>query len=538
MDRSGLRVLDDDHHHPDPGMDPSPDRPATAPTRARVASMGVLALLMVGTSWVVASWVSAWLVPPYLILMALLLLPSAGRPQGDPAEDEADADPADALEPALPVEGPDDRSAPKASPAPAEASDGPDGAAASPPTRGRRGKGKARRTKPVAEPVEATWIEVAPGKFIRSEAARSTAEAGPHGPVGVPVEVPATPQPQDSGEVDPLDRAEAPEPEEAPPGADAAPEAEVSSEESRLDKEPPAVALPAFDGVEGREDGPIGGVIASGSTDAWESGEGSETSRIVEGLPAADGNAPQAEGSFDEPEADRPDADSEATDDRAWAGAVGEGSEPVDTPAPDDLAPSLPPILQGPTDRKEGPTARAETPEPRPFDEVAGPAGWAEGPGVETSEAVDESGRLEDSERPVEAALTDVAPESADESMVFDEGDDPTETAVDETVLDDAGPSEDALDASGISPAEDPPAAGSDWWPRRLSPRARTRDGHDARASSNVSPPRRPVRSRGPSHRPPDPRRLTRRGAGRPRQIIRTFPPRSPPRRGIGRRRF
>ena len=128
--------------------------------------------------------------------------------------------------------------------------------------------------------------------------------------------------------------------------------------------------------------------------------------------------------------------------------------------------------------------------------------------------------------------------------MVFDEGDDPTETAVDETVLDDAGLSEDALDSLDRAPTDDllvsevlpDVPTGSDWWPRRLSPRARTRDGHDARAFSNVSPPRRPVRSRGPAHRPPDPRRLTRRGAVRPRQITRAFPPRSPPRGRIGRR--
>ena len=177
-------MRDDDHYHRDPEMDPSPDRPATARTRARMASMGVLALLMVGTSWVVASWVSAWLVPPYLILMALILLPSAGRPLGDPVGDEVDSDPEEASEPARPVEGSDDRSPPEASPASAG------GVRLSwmgrryvrPPPRGVAARGRRGRRGPSPSPSRRPGSKCRPGS-----------SSGPRRPVRRPRPVPTVP---------------------------------------------------------------------------------------------------------------------------------------------------------------------------------------------------------------------------------------------------------------------------------------------------------------------------------------------------------
>lgn len=443
---------DDDRNHPDTIEGPSTDRPASARTGWGVVSSAVLALLAAGTCWVVATWASAWLVPPYLILMAWILLPAAGHPQsGGPAG--TGPDPSDALGPAPSAEAPVDRPAPEATDAPAGVSVGADPAAESTLTKGRRGKGKARKGKAIAESREVTWVEVAPGKFVRVEAPRPSAEAGPHEFLGIPVEVPATPRTQSS-----------PEPAED--------------------------ALPSFEPIEGLGGDPAGRDVASGSPTDPGFIEAIETPEGFGGLPAADGIAPQAEEPFEEIEADWP---------------FGE--------------------------------FRAEPPGSEALDEAGGPPGWDAGERAETPEADDES-PPDDPEPTARPPLADMMPEDADESMAADEGDDPTETAVDETVLDDAGPLAGALEIIEIPPADDPttPDApqgipeGPAWWPRRLAPRAATRAGSDPRAPSNAVPPRRPVRSRGPSRRPPDPRRLTRRGARRARQITRTFPPRSPPR--------
>ncbi|WP_435011335.1 hypothetical protein P12x_002642 [Tundrisphaera lichenicola] len=540
----------DDQNHPELEGNPSLDRPATARIGARAFSSTVLALLMAGTSWVVASWVSAWLVPPYLILMALILLPSSGRPRGGPAEVGPDS--ADTLGPGLPVEDSAGRATPETSPASAEASVGTDRAADSPPTRGRRGKGRARKAKQAVEPIEATWIEVAPGKFVRSEGPRSSAEAGPHDPMGVPVEAPSTPQPPQADEANPLDRAEAPGSDEASPDVESARPAEALAEEpSFVGAEPAEDALPDSDPVGNPEGNPAGEVLASGSTATSEFAEGSESSGI-EGCPsAADGIAPQVEGASFETEAAHPEADFEAEVDRNWSESEVEGSEPGDAPAFEDLAPSPPiesidlaaeavdPSESAPSESsgfEEGPMVRARLPEPEVPIEAIDPTGSDEGEAAEVPEAI-ESSELPDPEPTDWTSLADVATEIVDESMESFEGEDPTEIAVDETVLDDAGTFDGPGDEPDETPAEallDPEAlpgvpGGSAWWPRRIAPRARTRDGHDRRATSNLPPHRRLVRSRGPAHRPPDPRRITRRGAGRPRQITRTFPPRSPP---------
>jgi hypothetical protein len=387
--------------------------------------MAVLALLMAGTSWAVASWVSVWLVPPYLILMALLLFPSAGRLHGDPAEAESAR--SNPLQPAMPGEDLDGaESAPDGS-ASAESSEGnSEPGAASSPTRARRGKGRAKKAKPVPEPAEATWIEVAPGKFVRVEASETSGQAGPHAPLGVPVEVPSTPQPWLAEEGNPI------------------------------------------------------GEVESESRAGLEVDETAGSPELSEGPSAADGNAPRAEGSLEELEAPGSGADFEADHDRAEADPSGESME-------DD----------------EG-----------------------------------ERSSLSNYPEPVESlALADVPSEEVDGWGETEDEADPTEITVDETDLDDAGPfnaephDHDLSEDADVSETEAFPASSecATWWPRRLAPRAGTRVGHPLRSTGRGRSPRRPIRSVEAARHPLDPRRLTRRGAGRPRQIIRTLPPRSPP---------
>jgi hypothetical protein len=467
-------VRNDQGTFPDRPEDPSPDRPATARSRAVGPSTVVLALLMAGTCWAVASWVSAWLVPPYLILMALLLFPSTGRPQGVPGE--ADRDASDPLRPAQPGEGLDDPDSPPDASAP---EDGSEQATSSSPVKGRRGKGRAKKARPVPGPTEATWVQVAPGKFVRVEAPQGQAEAGPHELVGVPVEVAATPQMPENDEGNALEEAEGRGPDEAPPGAELTPLSEASREEPDHLEETAEDAEPASEFVGGPEGEPIGGVESESST-AFEGDERAGSPGFNGGPSTADGNAPEAEGPYEDLEARWPAARLEAVDEWAEAGPVGEmsGVGGERSPSTEDLEPTGPP------------------------------------------------------------SLADVPPEEVDEWGETFHGPDPTETPVDETDLDDAGPFEDDphhLDA----PPTDADSPGTavppgtlpvpSWWPWRFVPRAGTRVGHPPREIDREATPRRPVRSTGSSRRPHDPRRLTRRGAGRPRQITRTFPPRSPP---------
>ena len=431
--------------------------------------MALLALLMAGTSGAVASWASIWLVPPYLILMALLLAPPAGRPQGDP--DGGGSESPDHLRPARPVGGLDDPEASEDGPASAGRPEGESGQGpASGPAKARRGKARGKKARqPVPGPTEATWVQVAPGKFVRVEASETSGQAGPHAPVGVPVEVPTTPRPPENGEAQPSESAN------GPPGG------------NDLAAEPLEDAGSApFDNVEGGPGGDPTGDVESESTATFEVDETAGSPGSVEGTPAADGNAPRAGDPFEGTEAGWPDVGSErAVDDRGWAGAEGEGSEPGEAPAEDP-----------------GPTAAP--------------------------------------------TLADVPPEDADEWGATLEGTDPTETPVDETDLDDAGPLELAPPEPGPSRDADAPetdafpgpSGGSDRRPGRLAPPAWTRVGHPPRALDRRATPRRPVRSPGPARRPTDPRRISRRGLGRSRQVIRTFPPRSPPRGRAGRGGF
>ena len=425
----------------------STDRPTPAYRGAGGLGMAMLALLTAGTSWAVASWVSVWLVPPYLILMALLLLPSMGRPQGEPAVEAEE--PSDSPGRARPGGKSDDPDLdPDASASAGASGDGSGADPSTDPPKGRRGKGRARKAKPLPELREATWVQVGPGKFVRVEVSESSDPAGPHTldeGEAVPVEVSSTPSESEPPE-DPADRAE--------------PLGEVESQSFRA---------PGDDG-------------------------GAEPFGNVDGPSTADGIAPQVDLPVVGPESAGPEAslhgapvdESEAEPEAEWSAVEG---DPL--PSADDSRPMGNPVLG--------------------------------------DVSVVEEEKEEDRE---------ATPGEAD----------PTETPVDETDFDDAGPPEDlAPPIADLPPAvdaDDPegdalpslPPKGSPSWPWRLSARTRTRVGTTPRATDRrEASRRRPERPVGPSRRTTGPRRPARRAAGRPRQITRTLPPRSPPGRQVGR---
>jgi ribonuclease E len=194
----------------------------------------VLALLMMATCWVVSSSLSVWLVPPYLILMALILFgPSARSSQGDRGaagepESHADLDPASPDRTGWETEPPSGDSDPAS---PSELDNGP----LAGPAKARRGKGRKRATRPAVEPTGATWIEVAPGKFVRVELSQTSAEAGPHESSRIPDDAtPRHPEPPPQPDLEAEGPAEVDATlEEAPateadhePNPDASPESE------------------------------------------------------------------------------------------------------------------------------------------------------------------------------------------------------------------------------------------------------------------------------------------------------------------------
>lgn len=459
---------------PNPSPAPSPDRPSSPRTRANWASTGLLALLMAGTSWAVASWAHPWLVLPYLMLMAWLLFPStsAGRRLGelDSEGSEASENPRSAW----PGGDSDDADSPSDGADSSGLED--DGSESEPggsskPARARRGKARARKGKPQAEPTEATWVQVAPGKFVRVEAAdEASGQAGPHSPVGIPVEVPTAPQPLEFEGGEPTGPAEGRAEVQAPQGAGA----DASPDATPEGLEPPEGP------IEDAEKGDPTGDVESGPETSLEASETAELPGYFEETSAADGNAPQMEEPSESPEAWTPEAPFEGT-------------------------------VEG--------RPRLES--------------------VEESEKVgDPSTYFEDPEPALTEALADVPPEDADGRRATLEGTDPTETPVDETDLDDAGPLELAPAESTPSEDADPPgkealprpSKGPSCWPWRLRPRAQTRVGQAMpRSTGRPPPPGRIVRSSRGARRPPDPRRLERRGLARPRQVNRPFPPRSPP---------
>ena len=137
---------------------------------------------MIGTTAAALSWcVSPWLAPPYLLAMGwLLLVPSRrddDRANGGCAIAGA-SDPgseAGGLAP-LPDELEDSDAAAGATTSP------PASGLETDPTRPRKGKGRGRgKAKLATDRPAATWIQVAPGKFVRVEAPAADGVPEPHG---------------------------------------------------------------------------------------------------------------------------------------------------------------------------------------------------------------------------------------------------------------------------------------------------------------------------------------------------------------------
>ena len=261
----------------------------------------MLALLIAGTSWAVASWVSAWLVPPYLILMALILSPSTpnstGRHQREPASEGLES--SDNLRPAS--TGREASTTPILDGWPGlvrelRKTTGRSRAPRRSPPRARRGKARAKKAKPLPELAEATWVQVAPGKFVRVEAADgSTGQAGPHSPVGVPVpRSPTTTTSGIRGKARTLRSGPKARPEdEATPAPESEARPEVPIEGLDPLEGPIEDAGPAFDPVEGPEGDPTG-AFESGPSIAYveENEDGESRGQLRANPPTADGNAP------------------------------------------------------------------------------------------------------------------------------------------------------------------------------------------------------------------------------------------------------
>jgi hypothetical protein len=179
---------------------PCPDSPGTAanalrsPKAARTLSVVALAVLVGLTSWAIAS-VSSGLVGVYASVMVLIFaLPRADRPEAAAVKSDDDrqrdrskrpGEPEvrrrvrrDSSDCAVPVDRtghdePDSENAPSAS-------------AATP----RRTRARARKVakpgvEPLPEPPVASWLQVGPGKFVRSDTqpAPTTVVPEPHSPI-------------------------------------------------------------------------------------------------------------------------------------------------------------------------------------------------------------------------------------------------------------------------------------------------------------------------------------------------------------------
>lgn len=140
-----------------------------------------LAFLVGVTSLAVGATTSYWLVPLYLLTMGWLLLgPSAGAASGSPVDrpvegsiSRPDLEPAGASRsgPETISESPQD--------APGSRIDEPAKPRGKARSRGGRGRAKAQAESPTTPPTIATWVQVAPGKFVRVEVpTTSTTEFG------------------------------------------------------------------------------------------------------------------------------------------------------------------------------------------------------------------------------------------------------------------------------------------------------------------------------------------------------------------------
>lgn len=152
-----------------------------APTLRSAALVALIAL----TSLAVGATTSPWLVPPYLVAMGwLLLTPAPSRPvEGEAPSTESPSSLAESSHP-----GPEEAPATLGPGVEAEAVPSP---AEPPRPRKSRARGKGKAKAKAATPAErppATWVQIAPGKFVRVE----QPPTAPVGEEGEPVAEPAT----------------------------------------------------------------------------------------------------------------------------------------------------------------------------------------------------------------------------------------------------------------------------------------------------------------------------------------------------------
>ncbi len=501
---------------PDPNLPGPPARDeAQSATPPRALASGIqrvkvpaLLILVGATCWVVADLASVWLVPPYLGAVVLILWPSpqAIRRRGgasgidspttaharstDPDCSAADNQAAGGL-----ADGGNSAALPGASGSAAGGATAPDSdgdagpatATATATARAKRGRGRPRKaSKPSAEPievVEATWVEVGPGKFVRGEGPSVGGPvAGPHLAVEPAAAAPTEPDPSVAegatpalAEAEPTGSAPAVDPEALPGLGFIFRYHPAASPPPSVTADPPVEVAPSsWESPTRSDDAP-----ASLAAESWIRPAAVPLAAEFVPEPAAaaataDGIAPQVAGSEEWVAADEPtDEDAAPAPDLDLAGdADWPSTEPVEQPCSSEF---------DPWDASDEPAADF----PEPTDAFA-PGLTAHWDAADAAEPV----------APDEASRQDFTP-------------------------DDEVEDQDAVD--GLPPV---PAASRSW---RQTQAFRPRRAGPSRGSRRSVPPGRSGRPDRSARRPTDPRRPPGRRAGRPRQITRTSPPRSPP---------
>ena len=162
---------------PDHDSDATPDLGDRRTDLGKTAGVVVMAVLMGLTSWVVAS-VSTWLVPVYVTAMVLIfVVPRAHHPAGRERAGGGTRQ-GDRTDHAHGASGPAGAGSNPGDPASLETRGSSEVSASEPGppgsvTKPRRVRGRGRKpSRPSAEPAvapAATWIQVAPGKFVRAD---------------------------------------------------------------------------------------------------------------------------------------------------------------------------------------------------------------------------------------------------------------------------------------------------------------------------------------------------------------------------------
>jgi hypothetical protein len=444
-----------------PDLTDGPDNPSTADRLALLRSRVAKALpvllggLVLGTSVAVA-FVSWWLVAPYLVLIGFLLYEPAGRRVNatNPAGPESD------------MTSGDNTSVAATDPADDAGSGDPRGGTNAT-TKGRRTGRKSRKTRNVVEPAPATWLQVAPGKFVRVEPGAHPAGHGPHPP--------QTEVAPESAPLAALEEGAASEVDPGRPLADSG--TQDAPTEEALDAAHPEATPPEGPAPEGlrdpddvhaeptRDDVPRADVPSL----SFDRNITADSQPVADARPhlafkaevtAALGRSPGAIVS-EAPDARVDDGRSDETPTRADNGFT------TDVDARERAGSDMP----------------AEEPESNLVHDLHANAEGIE-PEAEAEDLVDvEDNGLSDEQ----------ADDVEDEPWDIEEGDESSEFY---------------CLASGTS---------------------YRRDGHPTRDDAGAPPPRRNVRSFRVDRRPPGLRLRSRRSIGRPHQFVRTFPPRSPP---------